>query len=851
MVTDRPSCSLLKALSKGSFEVSLITTYNAYLPYYEQVVLSRLLASGCRHNVVLMDARQYHRCLADPSQRPRLAGFEYSLIPIRAAGAFHPKILFLGSRKRALLCIGSHNLTLSGFGLNRELTNRIDIDGPSDGTGIAIAQTAWRFLQAWIGQPQQRFPDALRQAINATAELCPWLSKSPTSAGDDFLLGNSPTGPSLWEQLQTHIRYPVKRVLVLGAFFDQQLGFLDHLRQTLQPASITVGIEPDTVDIPRNAARTPGIRFVNAKALAGKEDYLHAKALYLDSDGIEDLLITGSANPSVPAWLGVHSRRNAEVMLVRKGDAARAAAEALGLIELESMPALTKDDWSGIEQRPRQHPTPTSGSSLSTPIVEIVDDVISITLETGQTVVIDLLDGDSQVLATFDRLALTQTDLRLPCEAAVRDQLRLIRLRFADGRCVLTHVHHSQRIRQRAQTPNQARFNAALGSLGGDNPDLASLITTVEKMIFDQPVDIQPRRNTGHPVEQTRSVEPQELGSLAVNLADTQRHKRRYRRLVGSGDLAHLLDVLIHHLGIGLAALPSGLDSQGRTEEERIGSDDDTDERRPPPPVDLLKIAHIKIRHLIQRMLQQLEQATTATGESPAVVAKLVATLAVLRELRKLDNRADWIPRGKTLVPFEQRRRLLDGALGYLFGRHHKLYDQTLAQVDTAAEPVDEITRLNGLLLWLAWDCGITLRGKAMAETLEDQASRLQDQAKLLLLWPLAVDNDLAWGEARDSLLEVASPDRQNAGMAWLKKSEAFGRQLRRCSVRLDDLAGDTFPEPGDLARLPDEPATRFRVVLGIADRNIRLADLSPGKPLIAFRIGSISTIPFRNITSH
>ena len=60
--------SFFDLLKKGSFETSLITTYNAFLPFYEEVVLRKLVAIGCRHNVVLMDKAEWAKCLADPPQ---------------------------------------------------------------------------------------------------------------------------------------------------------------------------------------------------------------------------------------------------------------------------------------------------------------------------------------------------------------------------------------------------------------------------------------------------------------------------------------------------------------------------------------------------------------------------------------------------------------------------------------------------------------------------------------------------------------------------------------------------------------------------------------------------------------
>ena len=66
--------SLFDILQQGSFEASLITTYNAFLPFYEEVVLRRLTAIGCRDNVVLMDNAEWAKCLTvkrTPSSRQK------------------------------------------------------------------------------------------------------------------------------------------------------------------------------------------------------------------------------------------------------------------------------------------------------------------------------------------------------------------------------------------------------------------------------------------------------------------------------------------------------------------------------------------------------------------------------------------------------------------------------------------------------------------------------------------------------------------------------------------------------------------------------------------------------------
>ena len=142
--------SLLAALKGAKFEASLVTTFNATLPFYEEVVLRRLQAADSRHNVVLMDAVQCARSWATPSLRPRLAGSAYALIPMAAPGAFHPKICLLASKKRCVLFIGSHNLTLSGFGFNREVTTHIDVRPDSAPAHKLVLSHVWSLVREWL-----------------------------------------------------------------------------------------------------------------------------------------------------------------------------------------------------------------------------------------------------------------------------------------------------------------------------------------------------------------------------------------------------------------------------------------------------------------------------------------------------------------------------------------------------------------------------------------------------------------------------------------------------------------------------------------------------------------------------
>jgi len=172
--------------SKG-FEASLVTTFNASLPFYEEILLRRLRANGCRHNVVLMDSAQCSASWGSEITRPRQAGFEYSLIPIRTTGAFHPKVAIFAGPKKVALLVGSHNLTVAGLGFNREISNLIEIDNKKHEFGTLLSD-AWNSVLAWLANARTYSPpDLVGSALRLEDHLKPFLSGPKQAAHARFL----------------------------------------------------------------------------------------------------------------------------------------------------------------------------------------------------------------------------------------------------------------------------------------------------------------------------------------------------------------------------------------------------------------------------------------------------------------------------------------------------------------------------------------------------------------------------------------------------------------------------------------------------------------------------------------
>lgn len=334
---------------KDKFEFSFLTTFNAYLPFYEQIVLRRLIKAGCRVNTLLMDAGQFASSFYDAGSTPQSAGRDYTLIPINVRnGVFHPKILLLLGKENASLCVGSHNLTLSGFGKNRELTSLFELGSKSSSTERIIFQDVWRTLKLWAANQPEEMIDSFRFVENEIN----WLTENHESSDPKsplFFAAGENTA-SLWEQIKPRITGKVQKITMFSPFFDEDLRFVRELNESLSPKEFIIGIDPRSVFLPLNSAnQISNIKFVNAEKLRNNHGYLHGKLLYLETESKANFLITGSANMSGPAWLSGY-RQNCESVILLNSKEAISVVTAIGLDELSKTPEITQSDWQLIER---------------------------------------------------------------------------------------------------------------------------------------------------------------------------------------------------------------------------------------------------------------------------------------------------------------------------------------------------------------------------------------------------------------------------------------------------------------------------------------------------------------------
>ncbi|MEZ5560329.1 MAG: hypothetical protein R3E86_17510 [Pseudomonadales bacterium] len=835
-----PRLSLLDELRKGGYEASLITTFNAYLPFYEEVVLRRLINAGVRHNVLLMDAQQYSVSLQN--HPPRLAGRSYTLAPIAVPGAFHPKLIFLAGKQKGLVVVGSHNMTLAGFGFNRELTNVIRIGATGDEAGIAVAAHAWSEIFHWIDSSSEKLPQPIRDMVARVKDFAPWLSaEAPGSDSEVQLLAGRAGAQPLWEQLRSLITAPAKEIFLTGAFFDAKLTFLNQINTDLQPERLVVALDPATVEIPPDTKGVSGVRFVRAENLGTDDEkdvaigYLHAKGVFLRLQNNDCVFVSGSANPSRPAWLANKGDGNTELMVARLGASAESAASELGFAEIPNLPPLDDNDWQTIaNNRSRVDSEPTSGPKVGVAVVvddEVHIDVgLAIGLQSATLILLDaerreiaqgigLIEADDQYVATFAREALAQA--------------RFLRCALDKQTAADLLLHHARIVEEQARTGVQKRFKDALLSLQTDTPNIGLLIECLDKIVFSDDASrspVPPGHASSPPP--TVSEEDSETDSLAIDVSDVSRRKSKHR-LTHNSDLGYLLDTLIFHLRFHEDRTMETVDRLGRSEEEQVGADDSEDAGEAHLTEDdraeLLTLCHAKVRTVVRRMIKQLTAYTEGKQALDAVLFRLLGVLAVLRELRSCDGRVQWVDQGKTTVPCEERVRLFEEVMFSLFeGKTSLLHMEALGEELAASE---DVARLKGLLLWLAWDCGLLFDlDKPFMETPEKQAARLKTNAMLLALAQSVQADEQVTEEAQQSIGIFTTSD-----MDWLNVVRGLATQCD--AAKRGELAARSADEaePGDVAIHRNIQNWDLRVVAGARGNAVSLIKLTRAKERVDY----------------
>lgn len=259
---------------------AVFTSYTFSPAAFQQYYMRPLTDLGCPDVTVLVDPIGYRQSLFAAASAEWI-GTHYRLRQVSVAGAYHAKLAIVRTTQRAIIGIGSGNLTSSGLRTNAEV-----------GT-LHVVESA----------QQLRLIDDLCRKLLGTSDPSSFEGTSSPIILDE----NSRLITSLDKAIAEQIEWPddVLRIEVVSPFVDQDLAALGFLREMYPAAATTVRIDPRYGMLTDQAL----VR-IKEKASAlvpevGDEKTVppvHGKLICLIGES-ESVVLLGSANLSEPALL--------------------------------------------------------------------------------------------------------------------------------------------------------------------------------------------------------------------------------------------------------------------------------------------------------------------------------------------------------------------------------------------------------------------------------------------------------------------------------------------------------------------------------------------------------------------
>lgn len=806
---------------KGHYQAAIFGTYNANFPFFEEVVLRTLRSHGCDHNVLLMDATQCAQSLADPELAPRGAGRLYGVVPVPAAGAFHPKFILLLGKRHSRLLLGSHNLTLSGFGLNREISTRLAIENRST---EALAQSVFSFALEWV---RAAAPDMV-ELVEATANWAPWLASKRKPAKGVAVLGSLPTGACLWEQVRERLQRNVTHVNVVGPYFDEGLSFISRVHAELPDARIVVGVSPHLSKInPTSARQLENVEFKDVSTWQEDPEkrLVHAKLIEFQYANGTSTLISGSANPSAPAWLDV-AHRNAELVLAQDLGKEDPLADELGLPLLADCPDMTAAAWEVVRERREQEDMDNEEPRARAWLAFEGDDGFRVSPSFADAdAEVSVIDHDDTILAVARASSGRNGQLLVPLhDEATRHAATRLRAGHEDHHFAV--VHHLHELRDRATSEKRRSLRQALLDLDSKEDGIDTYLAVIEQAIFD--TDPSPRVTDSRSSAREQSTP----SPGAVGVGELARTARRRQRL-STGDVGLVLDALIHKLGEGL---PQDVSAAARMSEEDI--DDDSEVPHEPLSVDegrlLARRCRLKTRKLMQRMVKRLELAWNEKADAFAVVVQLVASLGLLHRLRERQPKLSWLPRGEVLIEAERQRELLKEAAVTVFAAGNGVAEG----LETQHGEFSELSSAAALILWAAWttevDVSTAMRDPSVFHHEEDADEHQREDLLALgvllnCLQPEVLPDD-------SELAAVFGED----GLDWLTRQLAWAEEVRTAAPQARSV------DAGTVVQFQRRGSKGLGVVLSAFDGRAEVVDRTTGetRTYTADRVQWVSSVP-------
>lgn len=292
--------------SKGSYKSAVICTYNLSLHFLEEYLMKLDALSNCEDICIFTDSSTYDGFLS-AVYRPRWLNKKYLVNRIETKGVFHSKLYMLVSDKKAVIGIGSNNLTREGMASNLELLSYFEVT-----------------------EKDQRYASLIYECIEYAERLAE-ITKSPTASKQvasfrqacaKLIKKYKDPNPALLHNLDNTILHKVngllqgmdvEKVQVISPFYDDGLLPLFHLKKALPGCIFEIYLQQARTNFP--VSMFDSIKgFTRLFLYHDEQRYIHGKAFFFKTnEGV--FLLKGSPNFTYSALLTTAKDGNFELAL--------------------------------------------------------------------------------------------------------------------------------------------------------------------------------------------------------------------------------------------------------------------------------------------------------------------------------------------------------------------------------------------------------------------------------------------------------------------------------------------------------------------------------------------------------
>lgn len=322
---------------------ALFLTFNVDLGFFEARLLGPVRAAGAAVTVIA-DANVF----APDPRNVRSAGHGYALGLAAMGGAFHPKLTVLAGPHRALVGIGSGNLTIGGWHGNDEVLTTVHA---SRDDGVP---TVLRDIVTFLDQLPERVtisPLAVDGIARTAAQLSELIDSGP-SIDTGHTLVTSLAGPIIDQLPGEH----VDELEIAAPFHDVGGRALAALIRRFTPTRVTVLAQPGQaiMDSAMLQAVATGagcdLRFVQLDGEhLSPSRYRHGKVMTAVRAGEPSWSLVGSPNATAAALLGMAPTGNCEIAVLSHASTSLLPSPMVPVIDVAALtnvigPALDADE---------------------------------------------------------------------------------------------------------------------------------------------------------------------------------------------------------------------------------------------------------------------------------------------------------------------------------------------------------------------------------------------------------------------------------------------------------------------------------------------------------------------------